>query len=72
MRIILANNVGQISHARMEIGSVTAHLIPNMTTLFAYETYADSCRKEATAAPTAAPAATKPPKKASSKKEKKQ
>lgn len=46
-RLILANNEGAYAHAQMQLGNITVHLIPSMTAIYAYETYADSCRHTA-------------------------
>lgn len=46
-RMILANHYGPISHAQMQVGNTLVRLIPTMTAVYEYETYADSCRATA-------------------------
>jgi hypothetical protein len=45
MRVVLSNSEG--SYAQMQVGGSLVRLIPSMTTVYAYESYADSCRHAA-------------------------
>lgn len=46
-RLILANHHGSVSHAQMQIGDSMIRLIPTITAVYEYESYADSCRRSA-------------------------
>jgi hypothetical protein len=56
-RLILANSQGV--YAQMQLGDTVIRLIPSMATIYAYESYADSCG-QAVKRETAAPAAKEP------------
>lgn len=45
MRVVLSNSEG--SYAQMQLGSTLVHLIPSMAAVYAYESYADGCRRAA-------------------------
>lgn len=46
-RLILANHHGSVEYAQMQVGSMMIRLIPSMTAVYEYESYADSVRKQA-------------------------
>ena len=48
-RLILAN--GQGTYAQMQLGNTLIRLVPSMSTIYAYEDYADSCAKAANRGP---------------------
>jgi len=52
-RLVLANAEGP--YAQMQLGTVLIHLVPSMSTVYAYETYVDSCARTANGAPAAKP-----------------
>lgn len=45
MRLVVANSEG--SYTQMQLGGTLVRLIPSMATVYAYESYADSCRHAA-------------------------
>jgi hypothetical protein len=45
MRLVVSNSEG--SYAQMQLGGTLVRLIPSMATVYAYESYADSCRHAA-------------------------
>ena len=47
MRLVVSNSEG--SYAQMQLGGTLVRLIPSMATVYAYESYADSCRHAAQA-----------------------
>jgi len=49
MRVVLSNSEG--SYAQMQVGDTLVRLIPSMATVYAYESYADSCRRAAAGPP---------------------
>jgi hypothetical protein len=49
MRVVLSNSEG--SYAQMQLGDALVRLIPSMATVYAYEAYADSCRRAAAGPP---------------------
>jgi hypothetical protein len=49
MRVVLSNSEG--SYAQMQVGDTLVRLIPSMATVYAYEAYADSCRRAAAGPP---------------------
>ena len=46
-RMILANHHGPVRHAQMQVGGTIVRLIPTITAVYEYESYADSCRATA-------------------------
>jgi hypothetical protein len=52
-RVVLANAEGP--YAQMQLGTVMIHLVPSMSTVYAYESYVDSCGRTANAATPAKP-----------------
>jgi hypothetical protein len=44
-RVILANSQGV--YAQMQLGDTVVRLVPSMATIYAYESYADSCGQTA-------------------------
>ncbi len=46
-QLILANHHGSIDYALMQVGKMTIRLIPSMTAVYEYESYADSVREQA-------------------------
>jgi hypothetical protein len=44
-RLILANSQGV--YAQMQLGDTVVRLVPSMATIYAYESYADSCGQSA-------------------------
>jgi hypothetical protein len=68
MRMILANGDG--TRAQMQLGSSIVRLVPSMSTIYAYESYADVCIKTASEDPAARAAeqsSTKPAKRSCSR-----
>lgn len=52
-RLVLANAEGP--YAQMQLGTVLIHLVPSMTTVYAYESYVDSCGRTANGATSGKP-----------------
>lgn len=66
LRLILANREGAAALATLQLGDVLVRPVPNMQSVYAYESLVDECAKQFAAAPAAAPAPaatpnTKPP-----------
>lgn len=60
-RVVLANADGP--YAQMQLGTVLIRLVPSMSTIYAYESYVDSCGRTANTATTPAKPNKKPAKK---------
>jgi hypothetical protein len=60
-RLVLANAEGP--YAQMQLGTVLIRLVPSMSTIYAYESYVDSCGRTASAATAPAKPTKKPAKK---------
>lgn len=60
MRVIFANREGQAQHATLQLGDVRLRPVPNMQSIYAYESLIDGCRESATGVPLA-PAAPRTP-----------
>ena len=46
-RMVLANHHGPVHHAQMQVGGTIVRLIPTITAVYEYESYADGCRASA-------------------------
>jgi hypothetical protein len=58
-RLVLANSEG--SYAQMQLGNTVIRLVPSMATIYAYESYADSCAQTANPSAPGKPADKKKP-----------
>jgi hypothetical protein len=60
LRLILANREGAASVASLQLGDVTVRPVPNMQSVYAYESLVDECAKQLAPPPPTAPAPTTP------------
>lgn len=60
LRLILANREGAAALATLQLGDVLVRPVPNMQSVFAYESLVDECAKQFGGGPVAAPSAAAP------------